>query len=169
MKNVPMQSPRLVKYSGFDASDSTITNSLLEGLEVPQQTLHDLIILFLTSIALNESKQLPKIDISDIMTQLSELIALEVPRLSMTVDDSTRLDIVFRQLSELLSVSKPARESISSRIMSMINDFFRKCLLIDSDIYTYIHHNSNPMFDDFVVPNLLGMTFELTKSNSISS
>jgi hypothetical protein len=81
----------------------------------------------------------------------------------MTVDDTTRLDVVFSQMSELLSVSNHARESISTRIITMINIFFRKCLLIDSDIHTFIHHNTNAMFDDLVVPNLLVIRSALHK------
>jgi hypothetical protein len=163
-----------LKSKSFGASDSTITSQFLAGgLEAPknhvQQTLHDLIIIFLTSMALNDSTQIQKLDLADIMNRLSEFIAPEVSHLSVTVVDKMRLDVIFSQLSEFLSVSKQAQESISSRIISMVNDFFKRESLIETDVFTFIHHNMTCLFDDALVPNLLGKTNNVMKSDSLSS
>lgn len=162
----------LSKTKSLNASNDTVNNSLLVNAsnENAHQTLHDIIILFLTSMALHESAQFRTLDLADIMTRLSDFISRDNALLSLEIDEKLRLDGILLQLSKLISLSRPAEKSLSCRILDILKDFWKKCLLIDSDIYTFIHQDDNYLFGDLVIPNLLGSNNNyLNTSDSFSS
>jgi hypothetical protein len=170
---VPVQNSMIIDSSHLadskmlESSVSTVTeglNGVLSGLDVSKdfqhKTLYDTIILFLTSVALDESSQfrIQKTDFAEIISRFSDWITPEFAQLSTGMEKNMRLQTFFFQLSGLVAGSTAAQNSMTNRITEMLNDFFKKALSAQS-VYTFINHDPTSFFGDLVISNFLGILF----------
>ena len=175
-KMLPTVSWSYFSNSQSKCSDSTLADKLMEGLEVEKepssQTMSDIIILFLSSMALNESTRFKnqKNEFSDLVSKLSEWLSPELMLLNKEMDDSMRFNNFFKLLSGLLTnAGQSIDEHIRKRLSNELNVYFSRLLALEKNMFVFINHDATSIFGDLLLSNLFGIIFcHLIRSHSIS-